>query len=251
MAELNSFGYRYGHSFVHRLDVRCKLVSLLFLTAAIVAAIPVTMGPLSIGVMLLWGVLRLPLQILGREIWAFLIFLLLVFVVRALSTPGDPWLSWGVLHIAREGIQAGGQVVWRLLMVLVLGLVFITTTRPSDLKAAVQWLLRPIPFVPARKAATMVGLMVRFIPVLHQQIGETQSAVAARAGIRSRRSLRQIRYLILPTMRRVVLAADQLSLAMMARGYREKRTDPTFHAQPADGLAVAVTGAVLVVTLII
>ena len=251
MAELNFFGYHYGRSFVHQLDVRCKLVSLLLLTSAIVAAMPTAMGPLSLGMLLLWGALRLPLQILGREILAFLIFLLLVFIIRALSTPGDPWVSWGVLRMSREGLQEGGQVVWRLLMILILGLVFITTTRPSDLKAAVQWLLRPIPFVPARKAATMVGLIVRFIPVLHQQMRETQSALAARGGVRRRFSLRQIRYLILPTMRRVVLAADQLALAMLARGYQEKRTDPAFHAHPADGLAVVVTGAVLAVTLII
>lgn len=251
MAELNFFGYHYGRSFVHRLDVRCKLVSLLLLTSAIVAAMPTAMGPLSLGLLLLWGALRLPLQILGREILAFLIFLLLVFIVRALSTPGDPWVSWGVLRMSREGLQEGGQVVWRLLMILVLGLVFITTTRPSDLKAAVQWLLRPIPFVPARKAATMVGLIVRFIPVLHQQMRETQSALAARVGARRRFSLRQIRYLILPTMRRVVLAADQLALAMLARGYHDKRTDPAFQSHPADGLAVVVTGVVLAVTLII
>ena len=160
-------------------------------------------------------------------------------------------MSWGTLQITHEGLQEGGKVVWRLLMILVLGLVFIATTRPSDLKAAVQWLLGPIPFVPARKAATMVGLIVRFIPVLHQQIRETQSALAARAGTRRRLSLRRMRYLIFPTLRRVVLAADQLSLAMMARGYQEERTDPTFQAQPGDGLTVAVAGAVLVLTLII
>jgi biotin transport system permease protein len=251
MAELNFFGYHYGQSFVHRLDVRCKLVCLLLLTSAIVAATPAAMGPLSIGVLLLWGGLRLPLQILGREILAFLIFLLLVFVVRALATPGDPWIAWGGLSIAQEGLREGGIVVWRLLMILVIGLVFITTTRPSDLKAAVQWLLRPIPFVPAGKAATMVGLIVRFIPVLHQQIRETQSALAARAGRRRRFSLRQIRHLVLPTMRRVVLAADQLALAMLARGYRDQRTEPDFSARPADGLAVLIAGAVLTLSLIV
>jgi energy-coupling factor transporter transmembrane protein EcfT len=182
---------------------------------------------------------------------AFLLFLLLVFSIRALSTTGDPWLSWGPLIIAREGLKAGGQVVWRLMMILMLGLVFLTTTRPSELKAAVHWLLRPIPFVPAHKAATMVGLMVRFIPVLHQQIRETQSALDARAGFRRRLSLRRVRYFILPTLRRVVLAADQLSLSMMARGYGGDRTDPAFCARPADGLAVFVAGVVLTVTLIV
>jgi energy-coupling factor transporter transmembrane protein EcfT len=249
MAELSTFGFHYGQSFVHRLDVRFKLICFELLTSAVMAAMPIAMMPMSLGVILLWVSLRLPLRTLGREMVAFLFFLLLVFSIRALSTTGDPLLSWGPLTITREGLQTGGQVVWRLLMVLMIGLVFITTTRPSELKAAVYWLLRPIPFVPAHKAATMVGLMVRFIPVLHQQMRETQSALDARAGFRRRLSLRRVRYFILPTMRRVVLAADQLSLSMMARGYGDNRTDPAFCARPADGLAVLAAGAVLTIIL--
>lgn len=251
MAELSTFGFHYGQSFVHRLDVRFKLICLVLLTSAVMVAIPTAMVPMSLGGILLWISLRLPLRILGREMLAFLFFLLLVFSIRALSTPGDPWLSWGPLTIAREGLQAGGQVVWRLLMILMLGLVFITTTRPSELKGAVYWLLRPIPFVPAHQAATMVGLMIRFIPVLHQQMRETQSALDARAGLRRRLSLRRLRYFMLPTLRRIVLAADQLSLSMMARGYGDNRAEPAFSARPADGLAVLVAMVVLSVTLMV
>jgi energy-coupling factor transporter transmembrane protein EcfT len=251
MAELSTFGFHYGQSFVHRLDVRFKLICLVLLTSAVMIAMPMAMMPMSLGGILLWISLRLPLRILGREMLAFLSFLLLVFSIRALSTPGDIWLSWGPLTIAHEGLQAGGQVVWRLLMILMLGLVFITTTRPSELKAALYWLLRPIPFVPAHKAATMVGLMVRFIPVLHQQMRETRSALDARAGLRRRLSWRRLRYFMLPTLRRIVLAADQLSLSMMARGYSINRTEPAFCARPADGLAVLVAGVVLTATLMV
>lgn len=251
MAELSVFGYRHGCSLVHRLDVRCKLISLFLLTSAVVAASPAAMGPLSLGAIVLWSGLRLPLRLLGREMRLFLLFLLVVFAVRSLATPGDPLFAWHGLQVSREGFQAGAATVWRLMMVLVLGLVFVTTTRPSHLKAATQWLLRPVPFVSGRKAATMVGLMVRFIPVLHQQLRETQSALAARGGRPRRLSPGRIRYLVWPTMRRVVLAADQLSQAMLARGYQEKRTDPDLRATPADGLALLLAGAVLVGTLII
>lgn len=251
MAELSFFGYRHGRSFAHGLDVRCKLASLVLLTSAVVAAAPAAMAPMSLGALLLWVLLRMPLRTLGGEMAAFLVFLLFVFGARAVTTPGTPWLAWGMLILTREGIAAGAVVAWRLMMIVVLGLVFITTTRPADLKVAVQWLLGPIPFVPARRAATMVGLVVRFVPVLHQQIGDIRNALAARAGIRRRLSLRRIRFLVLPTLRRVVLAADQLALAMTARGYQEKRTDPDLRAGPGDGLALAVAGAILVATLII
>jgi biotin transport system permease protein len=251
MAELSVFGYRHGHSVAHRLDVRCKLIGLLLLTSAVVAAPPAAMGPLSMGAIGLWAMLRLPLRRLGREARFFMAFLLLVFAVRAIATPGVPLLAWQGLSISREGLQQGAVVVWRLTMILVLGLVFITTTRPFHVKAAVQWLLRPVPLVPGAKAATMVGLIVRFIPVLHQQVRETQNALAARGGGRRHLSPGRIRYLVLPTMRRVVLAADQLSLAMLARGYQEDRSDPGLRATPADGLALAAAAAVLVAVLII
>ena len=182
MAELNVFGYRHGHSLLHRLDVRSKLICLFLLTSSVVAASPAAMGPLTLLAVVLWGGLHLPLRLLGREMRLFLIFLLVVFTVRALVTPGTLLFAWHGLQVSREGLQAGAAVVWRLLVILVLGMVFVTTTRPSHLKAATQWLLRPVPFVSGRKAATMVGLMVRFIPVLHQQVRETQSALAARGG---------------------------------------------------------------------
>lgn len=251
MAELSVFGYRHGRSLAHRLDVRCKLISLFLLTSAVMAAPPVAMGPFSLGIILLWAALRLPLRRLGDEIRLFVVFLIVVFTIRALSTPGVPVFAWYGLSISREGLCEGAVVVWRLLMILALGLVFVTTTRPSHLKAAVQWLLRPIPFVPGPKAAMMVGLIVRFIPVLHQQVRETQNALVARGGGRRRLSPRWIHYLVWPTMRRVVLAADQLSLAMLARSYQETRTDPDLHATPADGLALAAAVAVLAATLII
>jgi energy-coupling factor transporter transmembrane protein EcfT len=248
MAELNVFGYQAGQSLAHRLDVRVKLVDLLLLTSAVVAASPSAMGPLTLGAVLLWGALRMPLRPLGHEMRAFLLFLALIFATRALSTPGDPVLAWGGLVVTREGLWQGALVVWRLLMILALGLIFIRTTRPVDLKGAVQWLLGPVPFVPAAKAATMVGLIVRFIPVLHLQILETRSALAARAGVRRPLSLRRARYLVLPTMRRVVLAADQLALAMTARNYSENRTGPSFRFESSDALALLLAGAVLAFT---
>jgi energy-coupling factor transporter transmembrane protein EcfT len=251
MAELSHFGYLHGHTFAHRLDVRCKLACLFMLTSAILAASSVSVGPLSIGMLLLWRSLKLPALFLGRELLAFSLFLLLVFGARALSASGDPLVSWGSLHISREGLVDGGLVVWRLLMILILGLVFVATTRPANLKAAVQWLLTPVPFVPERKAAVMVGLLVRFIPVMHQQLRETQMALAARSGRRRPLRLSRLRYLILPTMRRVVLSADQLALAMTARCYTEYRTDPDFEAGRWDGVAIGLSAVVLAIALFV
>lgn len=249
MADLNVFGYRHGISFAHRLDVRCKLVCLLLMTWAVAAAAPLTMGPFTLVMFFLWCRWGLPLRSLGAELAGFGCFFLLVFAVRAAATPGEALLTIGPLVVTRQGLQAGGIMVWRLAMILVLSLMFIITTRPVHLKAAVQWLLGPVPFVPARRAATMVGLLVRFIPVLHQQVHETRNALRARSGLRPRLSPRGLRFLILPTLRRMMLAADQLSLAMAARGYQEARTDPDLRAGPRDAAALSVAVALCLLIL--
>jgi energy-coupling factor transporter transmembrane protein EcfT len=52
-------------------------------------------------------------------------------------------------------------------------------------------------------------------------------------------------------MRRVVLSADQLALAMLARGYQETRTDPDLCATLTDGMMLAGAAALLGLVLVV
>jgi energy-coupling factor transporter transmembrane protein EcfT len=57
-------------------------------------------------------------------------------------------------------------VCWRLLLVVSMGVLLMATTRTADIRAALVWYLKPIPVVDEKMAATMVGLVVRFLPVI-------------------------------------------------------------------------------------
>lgn len=219
---------------LHGLDVRFKFGALfmLILTA-------MNSGPLPLAVMSLISTVaarRLGLSLRGiiAELRYFLLLLVLVFTARAFTTPGVPLLDLPWLPVSREGIQAGAETVWRLFLTVLLGLLFVATTRAAAIKAAVVWFLRPFPRLPAQRIGTMLGLVLRFIPLVFLQAGATLDAQRAR-GVESRRNpFYRLTCFAIPFLRRLFVSADRFTEAMEARCYTEKRTDPLLLTRPRD-----------------
>jgi energy-coupling factor transporter transmembrane protein EcfT len=122
---------------------------------------------------------------------------------------------------------------------MVTGLLFAVTTRPADLKSAAQWFLKPVPLIPEKRVALMISLCLRFFPLILAQAGQTADAVNARCGGYRKNPVRSIRFLTLPLLKKTVMAADHLDLAMTARCYTENRTDPEFESSGKERLALA------------
>ena len=137
-----------------------------------------------------------------------------------------------------QGITNGILVCWRLALIVILGFAFISTTPPSAIKAAVQWFLKPVPFIPEKKVAVMMGLILRFVPVILDQARETAEAQKAR-GVENRKNpVYRLIKLSFPILRRTFERADNLVLAMEARCFIENRTDPELVTQKRDWVAL-------------
>ncbi|MBU0986639.1 MAG: energy-coupling factor transporter transmembrane protein EcfT [Proteobacteria bacterium] len=237
MAELTAFSYRSGASALHRLDVRFKLVFVIMLGLAslkgyapyllvLTVILLVLVKHAGIGAKSILGLFRHVIFILG-----------LVFIARALSTPGTAVWKIMAVTVTREGIYDGLIVCWRLSTVIMISFAFVATTRPSEIKAAVEWFLRPLPFVPEKRLSIMMSLIMRFLPVIFEEARETVDAQRAR-GVENRKNpVYRIRKLAIPLLRRIFERADKLALAMEARCYSEKRTDPELYARPRDWIA--------------
>jgi energy-coupling factor transporter transmembrane protein EcfT len=251
MAELNAFSFAAGRSVLHRHDIRFKLASLALMTSACVGARTPGLILVSFVLAVLARHLRLPLVALAGELRFLAFFLAFILAARALTTPGQALAAWGPLTVTREGLAQGALIGWRLANIVLLGMVFVRSTRPAEIKAGVGWLLRPVPGIDAGQAAVMVGLIVRFIPVLHHQINQSRIAWRARCGARRTNPLARIKYLVLPAVRRTVLTADALALAMEARCFTPRRTDPAFRTRRLDLAMSAGALIVLVVTMVI
>ena len=171
-----------------------------------------------------------------RELRLFLVLLVIVFILRAVSASGVPVISFGPVAISLEGVLQGVVVCMRLILVVLLGLIFVTSTRYSEIKKAIEWALTPLPFIPGRRVAAMIGLLLRFIPVIIIEAGDIADAQRAR-GIEARKNpVFRIVKLAIPLARRTFLKAEKLALAMEARCYREIRTDPHFDFSKKDGM---------------
>jgi energy-coupling factor transporter transmembrane protein EcfT len=247
VAELTGFHYRHGSSRFHRLDVRLKLVLLAAGSLVCLRLELIQLGLMLVLALAAFGRCRCLPRFQGRESRWLGVLLAFVFMSRVLSAEGGELLFSGPLAVTREGVAEGLAVTVRLAIVFLLGAAFVNATRSAEIKAGVQWFLRPLPGVPARRVGAMLGLVTRFIPMFLEQAAATSDAQRARA-VENRRNpvYRAVKFGI-PFMRRIFETADTLTLAMEARCYSDDRTDPALAAGPADwglfGAAAAVLAA--------
>lgn len=249
MADLTACGYQAGDTALHQMDVRFKLASMVLCSLATVKAPMAGLGLMTMALVLILVFIRLPLIRLMRELRYFSLLLFIVFVARSLSTPGTPLFQWSFLVVTRQGIHDGALICWRLVAIVLMGLIFVATTRPSALKAAVEWWLGPIPFIPAQRVAVMISLVLRFTPVIWEQARETGEAQKARGIENIKNPFYRLKKLALPLFMRIFITADELALAMDARCYTETRTGSALHAKRNDwlilGLVILLCGAML------
>ncbi len=233
MGELTTIGFKPGRSALHRLDPRTKQLLIMVLSVTCLRAGSIFLAITS--AMLLWLVHLTGLSFFQfiKEIRYFLILLFCIFVVRAISFGGDYYPV-----IAAGNAREAAMVCWRLLLVVLMGLLLVSTSRTADIRASLIWFLRPLPLVNERLAATMVGLVVRFLPLVLYQAKETAEAMRARGIEKRRNPLVRLTRFTITLFRRVFSRADDLADSMQARCYNEYRTLPAL-AFARDDLVAA------------
>ncbi len=234
MAELTAFRYHPGASILHRVDPRFKLGCLIIASMGALNGDAAALGLWSIASAALFAEMRMPLMTVARELRYFALLILLVVLARTLTAAGEPLIRfWGVA-LTRQGLIEGALAGWRLGLVVMLGLLFMAATRTWQVKSAVESLLKPVPFIPHKRIAAMMGLLLRFIPLILSTARDTADAQRAR-GIENRRNpvFRLIK-LAVPLLRKTFLDADRLATAMDARCYTESRSTQPLFARGGD-----------------
>ena len=246
MAHTVAFNFRSGSSILHRLDPRFKVI---FLALISLCTLKAGASGLLLLTMVFGGLtadMRLPVKSIVSELRYFSFFLLIIFVARCLTEPGVPALTFKFITVTDQGIIEGALASWRLALVILMGLLFSFTTRPKDIRTAVEILFVRVPLLPEKRIAVMIGLIVRFIPVILHLTREVSDAQRARAIEQCRNPIYRASHLALPIMRRTLGRAELLADAMESRCFNENRPTPSLYAAAIDWWAMA---AVLVVCL--
>jgi energy-coupling factor transporter transmembrane protein EcfT len=249
MAELNVLNFRAGRSLLHQMDVRFKLISLIIISLSSLKAFVPSLSFLTLMLLVALVHAGLPLKRALKDLRYVFLLLLFVFIARSLTVPGMSVVEFKAVSVTREGLYEGAIVCWRLVVVIMIGLSCILTTRTSEIKAAVEWMLKPFPSIPSKRISTMMSLIMGFIPVIFEQAKKTSEAQRAR-GVENRKNpVYRLKMFGIPLMRRIFDRADKLALAMEARCYSGNRTDFLLSSGVRDW--VVLTGVVCICFIII
>ena len=218
--------YVPGRSSVHRLDARTKILgTLAYLILLLVGRGPAAIAACAAFTALSLALARLPAAAVWRGLRPIVVLVVATAVLDVLLTPGTVVWRLGPLGVTRQGLADGLDAGARLGLLVVQSTVLTLTTDPLELSAAGERLLRPFRRlgVPAHELALMASIALRFIPTFAEEAERIAKAQAARgadfqAGGRAR--LRAALALLVPLLISVFRRADDLAVAMEARGYR-------------------------------
>ncbi|HZG15195.1 MAG TPA: energy-coupling factor transporter transmembrane component T [Candidatus Bathyarchaeia archaeon] len=215
-------------SFVHRLDPRSKLLFLIFFALIVFWA----NNWLSYGLLLCFLLIvilasRIPGNYLLRglkPVWFLIVFTVVLHLL--VTKGGTVYVQWGWFSIEQAGVQQAIYMAFRLGALVTIGALLTLTTTPMDLTDGLERLLSPLKRfnVPVHELALMLSIALRFIPTLLEETDKIMKAQKARGvDFETGPLLKRAKHMIpivIPLFIGAFRRAEELALAMEARGYR-------------------------------
>ncbi len=250
MAELTIFHYMYKDSVLHRMDGRIKLACMILFSASVsFTSDKFVLAALTIIILAVLFKAKLPVRTLLKELKYFAFLIAIVFCVRCFTVPGLPIHNFPIQGVTQEGVRSGLIFGWRLILIIIICLILTGTTSLASLRNVIEWYLRPIPFVPAARVATMVNLTFILIPLIFDQASEILNAQKARCIDGRRNPVKRIIFIAFPLLVQTFRRADEMVFAMEARCYSEDRTRAVFTTTVSDWFAISFSILVVCVAL--
>lgn len=216
------------NSWVHRLDPRTKIITLLFFSSLpLLFTDPLYISGFIVLSIPLWVTAKINFRslqgpLIGVAGFLFTIFLLNVFRSKAeLTTQFDyfsayTWyLDLGPLVITSHTVQRATFLALRLMVPFTIGLLMITTTDPTYLAKGLRKMRMPISIV------FMVLAGLRFIPIVTEQLFHILDAQTIRGVGNSR--LERSKLLMLPLFLSSLRRTRTMGLACEAKGFSAHR----------------------------
>lgn len=226
--------YMPGESLMHRLNPRIKLLAMLlilFLLFSLKSYSSLT-GLLVIALLVLIAA-RIPVSYFLRGLRPILYIALFALIIFFFFTKGGIVLfRVGPVTVESDGVREGLFVVTRLVTLVLFSLIVTLTTTPLSLTYGISYFLKPLRHLglPTEEVAMIMAIALRFIPTLMEESQRLMRAQMARGADFETGSIfrkaKNLVPLIVPLFVSAFRRADELALAMEARGYRlgAKRT---------------------------
>lgn len=220
--------YIPGNSFVHRLDPRTKItIIFIFVIIVFFANNFLSYAVLTAFALVSMLTTKIPVRYVLKglmPVWFLIVFTFLLHII--VTKEGTVVLEIINFKIYSKGLIQGIAISMRFfLLILVTSLLTLTTT-PMEITDAIEDMLQPLKKVkfPVHELALMMSISLRFIPTLVQETDKISKAQASR-GVDFRTGpikerIKSIIPLLVPLFVSAFKRAEELAMAMEARGYQ-------------------------------
>lgn len=229
-------------SFLHLLDARAKImsVSLVLILALLTdsSLFYLTVLALLVGGLLVSGVALTTLMNNFKPILVLVLITLFYHVLFSAKETGTLIEIYG-FRVTTGALTMATFYSLRLILFIAVAFLITLTSSPSELADAFAKLLKPLQKVrvPVNDLALILFLAIRFIPVLYEEFTTIRNAQIIRGVSFSGSLLNRLKktvYIIIPVFVAAIHRADELALAIQARGYGSAR-NRTFYSRSHFG----------------
>ena len=219
--------YFPGHSPVHRLDPRTKLIAVvLYIVALFLANWFVSYAVMFLTLAVSIAISQVPVKSILRGMKPVVFILVFTALLNLFYTGGETVLvHFWIFTVTLEGVLRAFFMVIRILMLIAGTFLLTYTTSPILLTDGLESLLGPLKKikVPVHELAMMMSIALRFIPTLIEETDKIMSAQRARGADFESGNLIQRAKALLPLLVPLFISAfrraDELATAMECRCY--------------------------------
>lgn len=219
--------YYNAESIIHRLDPRTKLViTFMYLISLFWIGNIYGFAVATLALVVYIALSRVLLGFIFKGLRPLAFIIVISMLLNLFTTPGEPLVSLWVLKISKEGIYNAIYVGIRIVYLVIGSSIMTYTTTPTKLTDGIEkmfgWLNKIK--IPVHDIAMMMGIALRFIPILTDELNRIMDAQKARgAHFDSNNLVKKAKSMVpilVPLFVSAIRRANDLSMAMEARCYR-------------------------------
>lgn len=225
------FIYQSGNTVIHRLNPSIKISGLLLLSILILNLdwiLCLLLSSLLITVLI--HLAELDLKVVFSPIKRVSWFLILIFLFNAiLFNNGNCFFKKWLICISYSGIIQGLNIILHTISITLLSTIFICTTTSIEIMKGLESLMKPLKTIgfPTRDIALIISVSLQFIPIIFFDFDRIKKSQIARGANISGKSIKdRVKYIypiVIPAFTSAFRRADELALAIEARGYRSEK----------------------------
>lgn len=171
-------------SFMHKLDPRAKIISLLLMMAAVfIRASWIGYGIIFFVLLLVVKFSKLQLRFILKALKPMMMMLFFLLIINILvSKQGQLLVKISFIEIYSGAIFDTLYIVVRLILMVMVTTLLTATTKPLDLTMGIESLLKPFGLfgLPYHDIAMMISIALRFIPTIIEETMRIMNAQKSR-----------------------------------------------------------------------